>query len=140
MTKRSFFADLTEQLCECIRYSVRYKTPDEKGETRAERNARFGQSDKTPDEPTLPGCGEHVWQWFAELSAQRGSGGMGGIEPLGWSSIKAWSELTGVIVRPEEVRMLLAMDAAFRSAAGVERADSAARNKPEKPTKPRTWS
>ena len=65
---------------------------------------------------------------------------MGGIEPIGWSNIKAWSELTGTVTRPEEVRMLLAMDAAFRSAASVERADAAARNKPDKPAKPRTWS
>ena len=94
---------------------------------------------KTPERPEIPECAAHVWAWFAELSAQRMSG-MGGAEPLGWSGIAAWAALTGEIVRPEEVRMLVAMDAAYREAAAEEQEDRREAGKAEGGGKRRAWS
>lgn len=118
-TRRPFFADLTQALTDAIRHGVRYNTTDENGETRAERNARFGMAHKTPDEPEIPKAGEHVWEWFWRLSTQRRSG-MAGAEAFGWEAIHAWARLTGTIVRPEEVEMLVMMDLAYRNEVGSE--------------------
>lgn len=116
-----FFAELTEALTDAIRYHVRYNTRNEEGQTRAERNARFGMSHLTPPEPEIPIAAEHVWTWFWELSAQRRSG-FGGAEPLSWDEIAAWMRLTQTQVIPEEVSMLTAMDLAYRSATSDEQA------------------
>lgn len=123
---RSFFAALTTTLTECIRYHVRYHSRDENGETRAERNERFGMGHKTPEAPEVPDAARHVWEWFWTLSSQRRSG-MGGPEAIGWDEISAWACLTGTLTRPEEVAMLVAMDGAYRAAYGEEQASRRSR-------------
>lgn len=83
--------------------------PDEKGETRRERNEKFGE--ETPDiDP--PAVADHVWEWFFEISPRRKSGP----ETLGLDEIQAWVNLFGRVVRPEEVKMLCAMDTAYVNA------------------------
>jgi hypothetical protein len=53
-----------------------------------------------------------VWEWFFELSAQRKSGP----EHLGFAEIGEWQRLLGRYIRPEEIKMILAMDTAYVSA------------------------
>lgn len=112
---------MTEQLTDCIRHHVRYHSRDENGETRAERNERFGMGHLTPEAPEVPEAARHVWGWFWALSSQRRSG-MGGPDAIGWDEIRAWSQLTGTITRPEEVSMLVALDVAYREAYAEEQA------------------
>lgn len=105
---RSFFATRTAQLSEAVRLTVRYDMPDEKGETRRVRNARFDQP--SPD-IEIPHFGQHVWDWFWVLSNRRRSGP----EALSFAEIGEWQRLTGTAALPEEVEMLMQMDDAYLS-------------------------
>jgi hypothetical protein len=70
------------------------------------------QTGKTPDAlqgPPLPADAEHVWQWFLELHAGRGSNGFGP-NPLSWSDLAAWASLTMRTVRPSEVDAIMMLD------------------------------
>lgn len=80
--------------------------PDENGETRRERNARFEEPSPDLD---LPEAGAHVWEWFWEISARRRSGP----EALSYAEVGEWQRLTSTQVRPEEVEMLMKMDNAY---------------------------
>jgi len=125
------FGAQTQALTEAVHYHVRYNTRDEKGETRAERNARFEVPELTPPEPDVPWLFAHVWTWFWEISGQRKKG-MDGAEPIGWNEISDWSRLTGNELRPEELQMLIDMDAAFRSALADERKPQEETQEPER--------
>jgi hypothetical protein len=59
--------------------------------------------------PPLPADGEHVWHWFLDLSAARGSNGFGP-NPISYPDLAAWVAMTGIIVTPSEVAALLALD------------------------------
>lgn len=54
----------------------------------------------------------HVFGWFTELSATRGSNGFGA-NPIGYRDIADWSRLTGELPTPFEVSCILALDSAF---------------------------
>lgn len=94
--------------------------PDEKGETRRERNARFGQPSPTL---AVPHLGQHVWDWFWVLSNRRRSGP----EALSFAEIGEWQRLTGTAALPEEVEMLMQMDDAYLAEVRREQADAQAR-------------
>jgi hypothetical protein len=57
---------------------------------------------------------QHIWQWFDELSHARASNGFA-LMPIGWAEIHAWAVLTGAEPEPWEVRVLVRLDAAYRS-------------------------
>lgn len=67
------------------------------------------------DGPELPADGAHVWAWFLELSAGRGSNGFGP-NPISYLDLLAWSLLTGTITRPAEVEAIMALDRAWMAA------------------------
>ena len=77
---------------------------DENGETRRQRNARFGIAESP--EPEVPDAAAHVWGWFWELSGRRRSGP----EALTFADVGEWARLLQVDLLPEEVGMLMAMD------------------------------
>lgn len=120
MTAPSFFAELTRRLAEAVGLTVRYDMADESGETRRQRNARFEQV--TPD-VDVPEQGEHVWQWFWELSDRRKSGP----EAINHADVDAWQRLGAHDVLPEEVAMVMAMDDAYMRAVREEQAAQRAR-------------
>lgn len=91
-------------------------------QTRRERNARFGRESPEIEVPTEA---EHVWDWFFELSQRRRSGP----EALSFGEVGEWQRLTGNIIRPEEVRMIMAMDDAYVAEARKEQADMAERQR-----------
>lgn len=66
--------------------------------------------------PTLPPHGEHLWRWFAELSALRTSSGMG-LNRITRAEIHAWEADEGQSLELWERRALLAMDAAWFASA-----------------------
>ncbi|KAF1016176.1 MAG: hypothetical protein GAK31_01665 [Stenotrophomonas maltophilia] len=76
---------------------------DEKGETRRQRNERFGASSP---QLQIPDAASHVWEWFWQLSGRRHSGP----EPLTFADVGQWSRLLLIDLLPEEVEMLMAMD------------------------------
>jgi hypothetical protein len=103
-------------LCEGLKTQARYDTPDKDGETRRERNARFGQSSP---EPFRPVKGRYLWEWFISASDFRefGEHGPKCITPGQW---KFWAEINSVEVRPEEFKVLVRMDRSYINALNVE--------------------
>jgi len=93
---------------------------DEKGETRRQRNARFGES--TP-EVQIPEGAEHVWEWFWELSARRRSGP----EAMTFADVGEWQRLMCLDLLPQEVGMLMAMDDQYLAAVREDQAAARAR-------------
>jgi hypothetical protein len=67
-----------------------------------------------PDAPEVPIAGRRVWSIFLELNATR-SCGMGP-NPISGVEIEAYSRLRREPVRPFEVTMLRALDAAYLEA------------------------
>lgn len=134
--RSGFFRELTDSLCEYVRYRIKWQSGGSDdglrrdGETLAEFYERFGKSDEVPDEPEVPECAAHVLGWFFDLSNRRASA-FSGAGPITFADIGAWRDLTGTIVEPFEVRMILDMDSAFRSA--VNEAHSKAAKANEEP-------
>lgn len=88
---------------------------DEKGETRRQRNERFGV--ETP-EVDVPAEAEHVWRWFWDLSARRRTGP----EALGFADLAAWQALMHIDLLPLEAGMLVAMDDKYLAAVREDQA------------------
>jgi hypothetical protein len=82
---------------------------DDDGDTRAERNERFGVFVDIP-EPEPPEAVIHVWAWFWQWAGNRKSD-----EAMGWSELQDWKTLTAVIIEQHEVLMMQAMDRAYVS-------------------------
>lgn len=105
---------------------ARYETPDEDGETRRARNARYGMDHKNPPEVLCKLQWAHLWHWFWNLNGSRHSGD-GGPQPLSYLEIDAWQRLTRTTVRVEEIQILIEMDGAYLSALHKEQAAQMAR-------------
>jgi hypothetical protein len=82
---------------------------DKDGETRRERNESFGA--ESP-EAEVPDYGAFIWEWFWQLR-QAQPPGFSGPVPISSLEIAAWCQLSGNIVRREEVRILRAIDARY---------------------------
>ena len=52
---------------------------------------------------------EHVWIWFLELTAARGSNGFGP-NPISYAELQAWSLLTKQNPTPWEISLLKRLD------------------------------
>ena len=99
-------------MTEAIRVYVRYDVPDENGQTRRERNERFGKSEESPlleisDE------GLYLWNWYFELSQSLLRVRSGVCEPIPPSEFIAWCQATRKLIEPVEYDILRAMDHAF---------------------------
>ena len=96
-----------------MRVYTRYDLPDEKGETRRERNVRFGFGDKNPDFE-IPYEGEYIWELFAELSnAIHRVDSNGYYYSLPPSEILAWCKLKKMSLTSYEYEVISAMDNSF---------------------------
>lgn len=71
-----------------------------------------GQAPLELIEPELPGAAAHVWLWFLELGAARGSTGFGPA-PLSYRDIADWSRLMHIEPSAWEVTLLRDLDRAF---------------------------
>ena len=60
----------------------------------------------------MPTAVAHLWAWFIELSAARGSSGFGPL-PIGYGEIDAWARLTMRDPTPAEVTALRRLDGVF---------------------------
>lgn len=91
---------------------ARYLTPGKDGQTREERNEAFDQADKTP-EWSLPDEGVYLFDWFDEISSGVNRYGDGRVNRITWLDYQAWVALTGTLIYPHEVAILVAMDQAY---------------------------
>ena len=103
-------------MCAALRIEARYNTPDSKGETRRQRNARFGEEAPNPEYPER---GRQLWEWYRQAARTRrfeqGTPQM--LTPLEW---QAWANIVGQTVREEEFAVLIDMDSAYVSALKAE--------------------
>jgi hypothetical protein len=103
-------------------------TPDEKGQTRRERNDQFGE----PSPPLIvPQSGLYLWEWYFDLSDSLRRVRNGICEPFPPTEYIAWRAATGNIVYAHEYAILRAMDGAYCAEMNVELADYRARQKAE---------
>lgn len=124
-----FFLEIGPVLAEHITQLTRLNIADDKGETRRQRNERFGIETAEPD--PLPPDLQYLLEWFWDIGSAR-SQGMIGPNPLALSDILAWSSLTGTIMRREEVGIIRDMDAAYLDTISKEQAE---RRRSEPPRK-----
>lgn len=94
--------------------------------TRKEYNQQAGA--ETPEQPTVPQCAQHVWEWWWQLNARRPPG-FDSLVPLSYTELLAWLQLTGRYVAPEEIEWLIQMDNAWLVAIAQERKYKAEREK-----------
>lgn len=81
-------------------------------------------------EADVPRAGEYLLEWFFDMDRDRQEG-MSGPQPIGLCGIRLWSEMTGTIIRPDEVEIIRGMDDAYRSALSAEMADQSRRREAE---------
>lgn len=97
---------------EAVRVYARYDLPNEKGETRRERNLRFDYG-KSP-EVDIPSGGEYLWDLFATLSTVIHRVDFNGYYySFPPSEILAWCELANVDITSGEYEIISAMDNVF---------------------------
>lgn len=97
---------------EAIRIYTRYDLPDDKGQTRRERNEKFG-FDKSP-EVNIPCEGMYLWQLYSELSnAIHRIDFNGYYYNLPPSEILAWCKLANKDITSFEYDVISSMDNAF---------------------------
>lgn len=89
---------------------------DQNGKTRRENLKQVEkQTGRTPEDllgPQLPSLVSHIWSAFLMLSAGRQTA-MGGMNPLSYGEIEAWSRLSGVTLEPWELDAIKLLDAEY---------------------------
>jgi hypothetical protein len=83
---------------------------------------QLANPDRKDDAPEVPFAGRRVWSIFLELNATR-SIGMAP-NPISFGEIEAWSRMHREPVRPFELDMLRALDAAYLEAARAGQEES----------------
>jgi len=52
---------------------------------------------------------EHVWDWFLTLNSARGRS-ESGPNPISYQDVQAWCDVTDMLVRPQEVQLIMRID------------------------------
>lgn len=60
--------------------------------------------------PDLPVELSYIWRWFLELHSARQLLPSGGVQPIGWDAMDAWTRLTGARPSPWEIELLREID------------------------------
>jgi hypothetical protein len=94
--------------------------------TRQEYNQQAGA--QTPEQPTVPICGQHIWDWWWELNARRPPG-FDSLAPLSYTEILSWIFLTGKALKYTDIGLLIEMDNAWINTIATERKDRSERDK-----------
>ena len=66
--------------------------------------------------PEVPSAVRHLYEWWGEVAAGRGAGGLGPAS-LTWQDIAGWMAVTQTDLTPLEAQTILRMDRAFLAAA-----------------------
>lgn len=119
-----------------VRVRVRYDTRREDGSTRRELHQRLVDDGSTvvdlAPEPRIPLGGEHLWNWYFDLSDRLQRVRDGICSPVPPTEFRAWVQNTGEIVYPSEYAILGSMDVAFCDEMNKELADYRVRQEPPK--------
>lgn len=105
--------------CDAVEVIARYDTPDNRGETRRARNARFDMEDKSPDDIEPSDDWVHLWVWFWDLMAEREQSASG-LQPLTSAGIMNWMTVSGERPSREDLAIIKAMDVSYRNAMSQE--------------------
>ena len=81
--------------------------------------------------PEVPEAGEYLWEWYFDLDSKISRIDDGGCHMIPPSEWRAWVDLTGNIVYPQEFDILAAMDRVYCD--GVNEEIAAGRAMREKP-------
>ncbi len=108
--RTSFFLDLKACLVEAVRVYARYDIPDDKGETRRERNRRM---DEYAPPFILPQKGKYLWEWYISLSDAISRQIEGYWRLIPPSEFYSWSIITGNIVYSFEYDIMMSMDRVY---------------------------
>ena len=76
-----------------------------------------GRRPKALDGPPIPRAVKHVWGWFRELHSARACAEYGP-NPITYSEIGAWADLTKRNPTPEEVQLIKRIDGAYLNSLG----------------------
>lgn len=76
----------------------------------------------------IPFAGEFLWSWFWELHQGRGNNGFGP-NPLSWTEMEAWSQITKIQLTPFEALTFRAMDNAFLAALNRKQKKKSGKNR-----------
>lgn len=121
-TPRKFFQSLIAQLCRAVGHHVEWFTPDKDGVRKCDH---VYQVEKTlgptglMDAPYINPCVLYLVNWFWELDSGRTYGfalpgqkaGFAMVNPLAYSDIKAWADMSQIRIQPWELRAIKSMDA-----------------------------
>lgn len=99
---------------------MRYETPNFDGETRRERNTRFGQP--TPEAEPVVG-GDYILSCFWEVSRYRDLS-ENGQQPLKPIDVLNWEQFTGNVLNRYERQIILDIDQAYLAALADERSNN----------------
>lgn len=102
-------------LSSAVKNHIRYDTTDGEGETRRQRNERFGHGDKNP-EINIPEYAFYLWNAYWELCSVRRDNET----PINYRDIMDWTCATGGLISSREYAIIMQMDAAYRTAIAEE--------------------
>lgn len=83
------------------------------------------------DEPEIPHCLYHVWNWFWELHGGRSSG-FNGPEPILYSEINAWVNTKKILIHDFEIDIIKKMDSIYLNFVNEHRQAKKPKNKGNK--------
>jgi hypothetical protein len=116
---RQFFVEVRERLLAFAAHQFNLDAPRPGGTLRQHYETAAVHSVSAQleldGEVELPAQAEHVWAWYGELAAARGSNGWGP-NPVTWADLGAWQRLTGAQPDPVELSWLLRLDQAWLKA------------------------
>ena len=104
-------------LCEWAEFNFKLSLPDENGTTQREHleqvERQIGHKPKELEPPTeFPTLLSHVWSAFIDLNNSR-TMGFSGPNPITYSEIKAWKELTHTPLCPWEIKAIKLVDVQY---------------------------
>jgi hypothetical protein len=99
-------------LTDAIRLTVKWNTPNSKGENRIEYHERFGVEIDEDIEPFLPEISLPYWLWFWEINQGRQKS-QSGIQPIPAAEFYAWAILTDTPLSSKDFLILRKMDQAY---------------------------
>ena len=104
---------MTDILCDAVEIATDLNQQMDGGGTKREHLERIEKQTGKQQIPefTIPIEGEHLWNWFWELSGRRPQGF--GPSLISYSEIKAWIEVRKPLIHDWEIEILTKMDFNF---------------------------
>lgn len=107
---------MTDLLCEAVRIHTDLNQQMEGGGTKREHLENIEKQTGRQQLPDyeIPFAGQHLWDWFWQLSNRRQSGF--GASLVSYTEIRSWLEVRKPLIHDWEIEILIQMDQAFLQA------------------------